>query len=92
MVRTLAEEQTIGRPLSRNPFSSAIGDLKISCFLSPAVSWRALNAALLVTGHFCETEDLDGALSGGVRCTCTCAIVGTQDGRRLGDGILNLII
>ena len=43
---TVAEEQTIGRPLSRNPFSNAIGDLKISCFLSPRVSWAGSECRL----------------------------------------------
>ena len=43
---TVAEEQTIGGPLSRNPFSNAIGDLKISCFLSPRVSWAGSECRL----------------------------------------------
>ena len=45
------------------PAQSEISKFPAFC-LPPFPGW-ALNAALLVTGHFCETEDLDTALSGG---------------------------
>ena len=48
-------------------------------FVSPRFLGRLSMLALLVSRHYCETVDLNGALSRGACCSCT-SREGTQDG------------